>query len=1008
MATTNAGPHATYEDNPFRGPNPLKEGDAIFGRNRDIQLLLDQLLSDRLVLLHSVSGCGKTSLVEAGLRPRLPGFHRHPTVSVKSTEGDTVRGNAMLSALARSLAPDTFTQLGDYSDTDQVVSRLEESLRPKTALGPTASRPGSALTFLFVDQFEETLTDKRISDQERIEFFKALGMILESPTTWAIFGIREDYLGDLQPYLRFLPTQLSSRYRLVQLSVNDAVSAIEMKDQAGKIAFERDAALALALDLARSEHISSTNTVEPVHLQVVCDYLWQHKGHPGHPVSQRDLDALGDRMLSVTAALAEYYDRQLKALAGSNEDLQFRIRKWFDSTLIDRAHERRVRVRLARDGQDIDVAYLNFLRDKYLIRDDERAAPTTDRVVELAHDRLIIPIIHSNDAWLKSFKQFWLQTAEQWGTAPASHLLLTGSALGAAVKWAANNDGKLLPAHRNFLRASEEQALTQNRMRRLAKVAAFAIATLVIVAAVATWWVFQAKRSAREVRFTAMQVQADAERRASDAVWNAQKERDLILQNANAEAFRLTAQLDVRDKETQTLREVVTADESKYQKLLAEQKLNDAISLQLRIDAKNDAADAKSERDNAVAEARGIRDNAAKLQHEALALQLLSRAERSATLSAAVAALQEAGMAGDLALEKEHNKENLIQRTVALNQYLLSRILLKGTLCIKGYFQSFGVARDGTGRDAVDEAGFYYNNDLSEECPQKLQTASRVMEWPSASVVLAKIHLAAFGNSEGDIKVLREGLLLPQKLGLHQQIVDLAFSPDGQYLAASSALWSLSAWKLTAGAETERVFRWPGSAWDPSSWVRWASIFKSKRNQLTNSLSLHTGDYSAIERSMAGVLAAGQEDGCIKLVPINSGRFHSTRPLETFNCKSSAVISSQFSPDGTLLATGARDGTLTLWMVNLTSSRGKGGPVVKVVVEGDEQRGDTAPEDSRGCQSGVTALTFLPGALLAAGCQNGTIHIYDLSDLKSNGLNHPRQVGVLRGARQYVTGTKHY
>jgi hypothetical protein len=62
---------STYLENPFHGPSPLREGDPIFGRDREIKLLRDQLLSDRLVLLHAISGCGKTSLVEAGLRPLL-------------------------------------------------------------------------------------------------------------------------------------------------------------------------------------------------------------------------------------------------------------------------------------------------------------------------------------------------------------------------------------------------------------------------------------------------------------------------------------------------------------------------------------------------------------------------------------------------------------------------------------------------------------------------------------------------------------------------------------------------------------------------------------------------------------------------------------------------------------------------------------------------------------------------------------------------------------------------
>ena len=57
--------------NPFKGPFPLGVGDPIFGRDREVRELLSLLIARRLVLVHAVSGCGKTSLIEAGVRPCL-------------------------------------------------------------------------------------------------------------------------------------------------------------------------------------------------------------------------------------------------------------------------------------------------------------------------------------------------------------------------------------------------------------------------------------------------------------------------------------------------------------------------------------------------------------------------------------------------------------------------------------------------------------------------------------------------------------------------------------------------------------------------------------------------------------------------------------------------------------------------------------------------------------------------------------------------------------------------
>ena len=57
--------------NPFVGPRPIEAGQKIFGRDREINELYYLLSAERIVLLHSPSGAGKSSLIQAGLMPRL-------------------------------------------------------------------------------------------------------------------------------------------------------------------------------------------------------------------------------------------------------------------------------------------------------------------------------------------------------------------------------------------------------------------------------------------------------------------------------------------------------------------------------------------------------------------------------------------------------------------------------------------------------------------------------------------------------------------------------------------------------------------------------------------------------------------------------------------------------------------------------------------------------------------------------------------------------------------------
>src|SRR5687768_10055275 len=62
---------AKQQTNPYVGPRAYKYGERLPGRDREVAELRDLLIAERIVLLHSPSGAGKSSLVEAGLRHEL-------------------------------------------------------------------------------------------------------------------------------------------------------------------------------------------------------------------------------------------------------------------------------------------------------------------------------------------------------------------------------------------------------------------------------------------------------------------------------------------------------------------------------------------------------------------------------------------------------------------------------------------------------------------------------------------------------------------------------------------------------------------------------------------------------------------------------------------------------------------------------------------------------------------------------------------------------------------------
>ena len=62
---------------PYVGPSPIQADQPFYGRENELNELIDRLVARRIVLLHSPSGAGKTSLIQAGLLPEMSklGYH---------------------------------------------------------------------------------------------------------------------------------------------------------------------------------------------------------------------------------------------------------------------------------------------------------------------------------------------------------------------------------------------------------------------------------------------------------------------------------------------------------------------------------------------------------------------------------------------------------------------------------------------------------------------------------------------------------------------------------------------------------------------------------------------------------------------------------------------------------------------------------------------------------------------------------------------------------------------
>ncbi len=112
------------------------------------------------------------------------------------------------------------------------------------------------------------------------------------------------------------------------------------------------------------------------------------------------------------------------------------------------------------ETEKLPNAAVEVLREKYILRADIRPSGTW---YELAHDRLVEPILADNLEWRANYKN---PIADALERGPDN--LLTGSALVDALRYAKENPGEPNPEEQQFLQKSEIEAKKAKVRRRTA------------------------------------------------------------------------------------------------------------------------------------------------------------------------------------------------------------------------------------------------------------------------------------------------------------------------------------------------------------------------------------------------------------------------------------------------------------------------------------------------------------------------------------------------------------
>ncbi len=468
--------HAPIE-NPFVGPKPLQASDRLFARDVELRNLSDLLVAERVVLLYSPSGAGKTSLIHAGLLKRLrqdEEFRVLPVMRVNLAQAAWRSGGGPGNKYVRSALD--YLESGLPEDKRMPVADLETirfkdylDRRPRMADdGPV----GSDYEVLVFDQFEEIITLDPIDHDQKAEFFRQIGEALRDRNRWALFVMREDHVAEIDDFSHLLPTSLATRFRLNLLSREQASEAIKGPAEASHRPFGGEVVERLVADLAtvtvqdgNDVRVAEGEHVEPVQLQVVCRRLWNR--HVEQEIGVADLGGSS----AVNEALEHFYADTIATVVRETGVRERSLRDWVEKELIIGGTLRGQVIRTPGQTCGLPNATIDALTRGHLLRAERRGGREW---IEITHDRLLLPIRENNARWRKANLTLFQQQAALWAAHErAEGMLLSGAELDQAQAWAEANPTDLEDDERDYLAACqaarERQRQIEEKNRQIAE-----------------------------------------------------------------------------------------------------------------------------------------------------------------------------------------------------------------------------------------------------------------------------------------------------------------------------------------------------------------------------------------------------------------------------------------------------------------------------------------------------------------------------------------------------------
>ncbi|QPC83763.1 HEAT repeat domain-containing protein [Phototrophicus methaneseepsis] len=414
-------PPPLWEGSPFPGLRAFKEVDApiFFGRGQEISELVRRIESDRFVAVVAASGSGKSSLVAAGLIPRLranaiasdeTGSKDWRFVHLTPGEGESPF-STMFKALCESFPEHPISPFMIVEEKQAFVNSLNKDASAivdiVNALMKEANAPSWAETLFFIDQFEELFT--LVSEADRPQFIAVLDAIANSNRLRCIVTMRSDFYSSCLEYPSLVALLKASTYPLAAPTAGALIEMIKRPaERAG-----------LTWDEGLPERIQADTGSDNGALAVMA-YALDELYRASTNDKRLSFDAY-DEIGGIDGAIGKRAEDTFDSLNLPNKEriLQYVFRELV--TIDDRGVATRQRASTKQFDSEAMLLVRSFVEARLLVR--------FEQTIEVAHEALFRSWKRLN-TWIEETREDlrslrrMRQAAREWDNAEKSTLLL--------------------------------------------------------------------------------------------------------------------------------------------------------------------------------------------------------------------------------------------------------------------------------------------------------------------------------------------------------------------------------------------------------------------------------------------------------------------------------------------------------------------------------------------------------------------------------------------------------